>query len=82
MTSSKDHSVEDCKNVFPTWAWLVGILLGSAAGVGALVWAGSAKMTEIDITQKSQGTRIVNIEAVVNKQSAGIDTIISILRQQ
>jgi hypothetical protein len=82
MTSSKEHSVEDCKNVFPTWAWLVGILLGSAAGVGALVWAGSAKMTETDMTLKSQGMRIVNIENVMGRQSAGIDTIISILRQQ
>jgi hypothetical protein len=80
--TSKDHSIEDCKNIFPTWAWLVGILLGSAAGVGALVWAGSAKMTETDMTLKSQGVRIVNIEAVVSKQSQGIDTIISILRKQ
>jgi hypothetical protein len=34
------------------------------------------------MTIKSQGARIVNIENVMDKQSQGIDTIISILRKQ
>jgi membrane protein implicated in regulation of membrane protease activity len=33
------HTPEDCKNVFPTWRWLVGILFSLMLGIVSIVLA-------------------------------------------
>jgi len=76
MTSN--HTPEDCKSVFVTWVWMIGILLGMACSVGGLCWAASAIVSDNVAEHATYKQRLEGVE----RNGAKLDTIIYILRQR
>ena len=78
------HSVDDCKNVFVTWQWLIGLILVIVTSIISLSYSAATKITkqEIDIktlytTDESLNYRVKSIEYTINKD---MDTIKTLLR--
>ena len=80
MTQQHDDKISECKSIFVSWVWLVGILVGLfAAGVGGTVAYVRAEMKQDQMIEKQNekiDARISAVERVIFNQ----DTIKGMLR--
>jgi len=76
MNLNHSQNIEECKNIFPTWSWVLGILGSLAIGtiIAASVYFPAESLQDNAI--KENAVRIYNLE-VVNRD---LDTIKTILR--
>lgn len=83
-----DHraNVEECKNIFVTWQWTIGIIVTVIAGVAALTYAAGVKISNTETSIE----RIDNDNVIIHNRLDGfdkrigndIDTIKAILRER
>ena len=74
--ATNNESIENCKSVFITWVWGIGIIAGIFVAGTGLAWAAATKTTTIESTLLSQDKRISDVEIATAK----VDTVIQILR--
>ena len=83
-----DHreNVEECKNIFITWQWTIGILVTIIAGVAALTYAAGVKISNTENSMErldNDNVIIHNRLDVIDKRIGNdIDTIKAILRSR
>jgi hypothetical protein len=71
------HSPDECKSIFVTWTWLVGIVLGVACGVGGLVYG----YTQREISQDFCINKVqVEVMALKTSLNGDLDSIKILLR--
>lgn len=83
-----DHreNVEECKNIFVTWQWTIGIIVTVIAGVAALTYAAGVKIsnTETGMDKLNNDNVIIHhrIDGIDKRIGNDIDTIKSMLRER
>lgn len=73
-----NDSIEQCKNVFVSWVWMISILLGYCALVGSLAWAASAELQVNTAAHALINSRLYAVERNTEK----LDTILVLLRSR
>jgi hypothetical protein len=79
------NNVEPCKNVFVTWAWLVGVIIGFIVIIGSVSFVVGKGYNHIDNITAENGQQIQQtIKRVENLESihSDIDTVKILIRQQ
>lgn len=74
--SEPKSQIETCKSIFVSWSWGIGIVAGLFIGGASIVWASSAKVSDIDNKLAIQSARIATVEVQVSK----IDTVIYLIK--
>ena len=72
------HDPESCKSIFVSWTWLVAALAGLIVTVGSIAWAGSARITTIEINQTEMSTQLDKLQVI----STDLDSIKHWVRRQ
>jgi hypothetical protein len=76
---------EKCKNVFVTWAWLVGCIVGFIVIIGSISFVVGKAYSGIDNITAENGQQIrQTIKRIENleKLNLDLDTIKTLLKQQ
>jgi hypothetical protein len=76
MPKHDDDQLDQCKSIFPTWTWLVGILSGSIVVIATCAFVYAAQETKQDSKLTDHETRIMAVEAIHND----LDTVKMLLR--
>jgi hypothetical protein len=58
MTKEDEHSIEECKNIFVSWQWAIGIVVSFVIVICGLSWAASAAYTSVSGIQTTQQSDI------------------------
>jgi hypothetical protein len=69
---SYQRDVQACKEIFVTWPWVTGIIVGSVIVLLGAAWAGSAAWTNINSQVAEVGQQVNQIVAVSYKD---VDTL-------
>lgn len=84
IESEHDSDIEECKNIFVTWQWVIGIVITIVAGLAALTYAAGGKISSMESStynlQEDNKKINVRLDAIDRKIYNDIDTIKSILR--
>jgi len=78
MTPSHKEQISECKDIFLTKGWLIGIMGGAILSLGTIAWSGAQIVTNNDRDHVDLTKRVVELEHA----SAQIDTVIAILRSR
>jgi hypothetical protein len=68
-------NIEECKNIFVSWLWMVGIIAAFAGCAGGLTWVYASQQT-------AQDNRITKCESFSDKMVNDLDTVKTLLRRQ
>ena len=77
MAKQHEDQIEECKSVFPTWQWLVGIISGAIVITATCALVYATRETTQDLTIKDHESRLVKVEVI----SRDLDTIKTLLRK-
>lgn len=78
VTMAAPHNIDECKDIFVSWVWMIGIIVTIAAGACGLIYAYSQMESEQYIQIKDHEKRLIRCESV----ERDIDTIKNILRSK
>ena len=78
MTKQHDGQVQECKSIFVSWVWLVGILFSLVSAFTILAWNGGSRLSTITNDIQSCKTDIGNLK-IINRD---LDTIKAMLRNE
>jgi hypothetical protein len=79
MTKLHGEQIEECKSIFPTWTWIVGLLGGSILVIATCIYAYAQKETNQDAVSRDHATRIERVEksvATIDMINVKLDTLI------
>lgn len=74
-----DENIEQCKNIFPTWTWVVGMLAGciSICAIGAYSYA--TNESKQDNIMSAHGSRLEKVERgmeSIDRINVKLDTLL------
>lgn len=79
-----DSDIEECKNIFVTWQWVIGIVITIVAGVAAITYAAGSKISTMEantsMVQDDNKEIHKRLDVIDRKVFNDIDTIKAILR--
>lgn len=80
----KTHDVDECKNIFITWQWMIGIVLSIVIAIISIAYSAGAKISKNESSYQSliEDNSIIKqrVDIIEIRSRCDMDTIKLLLR--